>query len=236
MFLSLQSKVVPKAIKIASPVNSLTCILNNNVNSKFVVLNTSLNSKKIILHQPLRTYATNNDVDDKKQVKNQQNTKKRGFFHKKPKETFKFTDPRVEQMRIDLEKRKVWRDPYENAKKLGRPISPKSTMSSKQHKYSLIHRTIGVVLCSGFTLVALTYPFMNYQWSSVIQFLSTLSPRTALIGKIVIGTPLSYYTLNLFKKLIWESTKGFNKNFIRKTDRLTLYASIVLAAALAGFL
>jgi len=82
-------------------------------------------------------------------VKNQQNTKKRGFFHKKPKETFKFTDPRVEQMRIDLEKRKVWRDPYENAKKLGRPISPKSTMSSKQHKYSLIHRTIGVVLCSG---------------------------------------------------------------------------------------
>jgi len=43
---------------------------------------------------------------------------------------------------------------------------------------------------------------MNYQWPSVVQFLSTLSPRTALIGKIVIGTPLSYYTLTLFKKLV----------------------------------
>jgi len=52
-------------------------------------------------------------------------------------------------MRLDMEKRKVWRDPYEEAKKLGRPISPKSTMSSKQHKYSIIHRSIGVILCTG---------------------------------------------------------------------------------------
>jgi len=236
MFLSLQSRVVPKAIKVAKPASSLSCILSNNVSSKFIVLNTSLNSK-IILNQPLRNYATNSKNDnDKKQVQNAPKVKKGGFFHKKPKETFKFSDPRVEQMRIDLEKRKVWRDPYENAKKLGRPISPKSTMSSKQHKYSLIHRSIGVALCAGFTIISLTYPFMNYQWPSVVQFLSTLSPRTALIGKIVIGTPLSYYTLTLFKKLIWESTKGFNKNFIRKTDRLTFYASIVLACALAGFL
>jgi len=43
---------------------------------------------------------------------------------------------------------------------------------------------------------------MNYQWSSVVQFLSTLSPQTALISKIIIGTPLSYYTLTLFKKLV----------------------------------
>jgi len=233
MFLSLQNKVFPKAIKVASPVNSLSSILNNNVNSKFVVLNTSLHPK-IILNQPLRNYATSKD--DQKQISNPSTTKKGGIFHKKPKETFKFTDPRVEQMRIDLEKRKVWRDPYENAKKLGRPISPKSTMSSKQHIYSIIHRSIGVVLCSGFTIFALSYPFMNYQWSSVVNFLSTLSPKTALMGKIIIGTPLSYYTLTLFKKLIWESTKGFNKNFIRKTDRLTFYASFILAAALAGFL
>ncbi|OUM69584.1 hypothetical protein PIROE2DRAFT_2449 [Piromyces sp. E2] len=205
MFLSLQSRIVPKAIKVAKPsVSSLTCILNNNVNSKFIVLNTSLNSK-IILNQPLRNYATSSkNDDDKKQVQNTPKVKSRGLFHRKPKETFKFTDPRVEQMRIDLEKRKVWRDPYENAKKLGRPISPKSTMSSKQHKYSIIHRSIGVVLCAGFTIISLSYPFMNYQWSSVVQYLSTLSPGTALIGKIIIGTPLSYYTLTLFKKLVNE--------------------------------
>ncbi|ORX82913.1 hypothetical protein BCR32DRAFT_267296 [Anaeromyces robustus] len=242
MFLSLQNKIFPKAIKITpSPVNSLSCILNNNnVHSKFIVLNTSLNSR-VILNQPLRNYVTENenkknDNNNKEKLSQQQKNTKIGFFHKKPKEVFRFTDPRVEQMRIDLEKRTVWRDPYEKAKKLGRPISPKSTMSSKQHIYSLIHRTIGVILCTGFTVIALTYPFMNYQWSSVVQYLSTLSPRTALIGKIIIGTPLSYYTLTLFKKLIWESTKGFNKNFIRKTDRLTFYASLILAAALAGFL
>ncbi|ORX55440.1 hypothetical protein BCR36DRAFT_403015 [Piromyces finnis] len=235
MLLSIQSRVISKTVKAVKPVNSLSCILNsNNINSKFVVLNTSLNSK-YILNQPLRNYATKID-DNKKQTQDTQKVKKEGIFHKKPKETFKFTDPRVEQMRIDLEKRKVWRDPYEEAKKLGRPIAPKSTMSSKQHIYSLIHRTIGVALCTGFTVISLTYPFLNYQWSSVLQFLSTLSPTTSLIGKIVIGTPLSYYTLTLLKKLIWESTKGFNKNFIRKTDRLTFYASIVLACALAGFL
>jgi len=234
MFISLKNRVVPKAFKIATPVNSISCILNNNANSKFIVLNTSLRSK-VILNQPLRNYATAKIEDDKKQIQNPKKNKV-GFFHKKPKEVFKFSDPRVEQMRLDMEKRKVWRDPYEEAKKLGRPISPKSTMSSKQHKYSIIHRSIGVILCTGFTIFSLSYPFMNYQWSSVVQFLSTLSPQTALISKIIIGTPLSYYTLTLFKKLIWESTKGFNKNFIRKTDRITFYASLILAAGLAGFL
>jgi len=71
-------------------------------------------------------------------------------------------------MRIDLEKRKVWRDPYENAKKLGRPISPKTTISSKQHKYSLIHRTIGVVLCSGIAVyIYINFFFLNFYFCHI---------------------------------------------------------------------
>jgi len=69
MFLSLQNRVVPKAFKIATPVNSISCILNNNANSKFIVLNTSLRSK-VILNQPLRNYATAKIEDDKKQIQN----------------------------------------------------------------------------------------------------------------------------------------------------------------------